>query len=316
MNNQGLVEIRVPAFRRPELLRRCLNSILAQTHHDWVALVLDDSQEEEGGEVVSEFNDSRICYRPNRINLGCCGNLDLAFSPSPMAGGEFACVIEDDNWALPDFLKSNLNDLESSKLSVLLRNQIIANEMGGGKFDFSGKTTQGDVFGEVDAILSPLDIHAGMFFGTGLSNGGIFWKLKREINFTVGRHIVNSQMQEYIRSLNLRENVLYAADPLAVFSLSNNGSTTREGLTNRQFNRGRQVILELLIKKYGNLIIKRGFEMAKTTPNLLNNFKSSLVYCSPSPLFAWKIKSINFFLPWIKGMYVRKTVQSPIPTIS
>lgn len=283
-----------------------------QSYPNWVALVLDDSPDREAEEIVFEFNDSKICYRPNSVNLGCCANLDLAFSPQPMAGGEFACVVEDDNWVLPDFLKSNLNDLESSKISMLLRNQIIANEMEGGKFEFSGKTTRGDVFGEVNAILSPLDIHAGMFFGTGLSNGGIFWKLKPEINFTVGKQVIYSQMQEYIRSLNLKENVIYAAAPLAVFSLPTNGSTTREGLTNRQFNRGRQVILELLIKKYGNLIIKRGFEMAKSKPNLLNQYKSTLVYCSPNPLFAWKIKRFHFFLPWLKGMYVRKTVQSPV----
>jgi len=289
---------------------------MSQSYTNWVALVLDDSPNREAEEIVFEFNDSKICYRPNSVNLGCCANLDLAFSPTPMAGGDFACVLEDDNWALPDFLKSNLNNLQLSNLNVLLRNQIIANEMDDAKFEFTEKTTRGSIFGEVDSILSPLDIHAGMFFGTGLSNGGIFWKLKPEINFTVGKQVIYSQMQEYIRSLNIKENVFYAADPLAVFSLPNNGSTNREGLTNRQFNRGRQVILEFLIKKYGHLIINRGFEMAASRPNLLNNYKSTLVYCSPNPFFAWKIKRFIFFLPWLKGLYVRKTIQSPVQVIA
>src|SRR5579862_1131830 len=39
----GTVEIRVPTFRRPELLRRALASVIGQTYPDWRCIVLDDS---------------------------------------------------------------------------------------------------------------------------------------------------------------------------------------------------------------------------------------------------------------------------------
>lgn len=37
-----LCEIRVQTYRRPELLRRALGSLIDQTHRNWVAVVMDD----------------------------------------------------------------------------------------------------------------------------------------------------------------------------------------------------------------------------------------------------------------------------------
>jgi hypothetical protein len=221
-------------------------------------------------------------------------------------------VIEDDNWILPQFLESNIKKLSHSNLRVLLRNQAIMVDRDSGLPTPTGQTTRGAIFGIKDAVLSPLMVHAGMFFGTGLSNGGIFWKLTPEINFVVGNRSEHSPMQEYLRSLQLKESVFYAADPLAAFSLPENGSTTRESLSNRQFNRGKMEIISFLLRKHGCSIMECAFGIAKNDKKLIQNYKRTLCYCSLSPLVAWKEMKFYGLFVWLKGMLVFKTIKTPI----
>ena len=67
-------EVRVPTYRRPELLERCLKSLIAQTHENWRAIVLDDSPEREGEAVlaaaaisISHFLKSRWLAAPTPV---------------------------------------------------------------------------------------------------------------------------------------------------------------------------------------------------------------------------------------------------------
>src|ERR1035437_4080037 len=142
------VEIRIPTYRRAGLLKRALASLLSQTEGDWVAIVLDDSPDRDGREVIAQLRDPRILYRPNATRLGCAVNLDQAFATESYAGAAYACVLEDDNWFLPEFLASNMSALERSGFCVLLRNQQIVWEGQGIKPFKAEQTTRGAVFSE------------------------------------------------------------------------------------------------------------------------------------------------------------------------
>jgi glycosyltransferase involved in cell wall biosynthesis len=255
-------EIRVPTFRRASMLRRCLKSIISQTYKHWVALVLDDSPSQEGREIVNEFQDARLVYLPNERNLGCCGNLDLAFSSLPLASGGFACVLEDDNQLLPDFLEANLELVSKSGLNVVLRNQWIGYEDKNSNVTVGPETTRGNVFGNHDRILEPIDIRGSMFFSEGISNGGLFWRLGCGVNLAVGKEVVFSPLQEYCRSLQILGSVYFGAEPKAIFSLPQDGSTLREPLENRRFNRGRQSIYARLLDHHGVSLCDRAWSLA------------------------------------------------------
>ncbi len=271
-----LIEVRVPTYRRPHLLNRCLASLVGQSCEDWRAIVLDDSPDKEGRDVVAQLADPRIIYLPNAENLGCSRNLDLAFDSSPMCGGTHACVLEDDNWFLPNCLQSNLEKVLESGCRILLRNQRIVEEGPNGESRVSERTTRADVFGERDRILSPIQIRASMFFCEGLSNGGLFWKLDNEINLVVGPMVTNSPMQEHCRSLQVKEAVFYAAAPLAVFCHPTDGSTTREALENRVFNRGRQSILSRLLKCDAGCLHEAALNLAGGNPMLRKSLELAM----------------------------------------
>src|SRR5262245_37785955 len=120
------VEIRIPTYRRPNLLRRALTSVVSQTYLLWRCIVIDDDPgDDEARRVCAEFNDGRIIYEKNETNLGVGANIDRAFSLDPLPGTTHACVLEDDNYYLPNCLKTNLEIMAREDVDVVLRNQLI-----------------------------------------------------------------------------------------------------------------------------------------------------------------------------------------------
>jgi len=291
------------------MLQRCLASVISQTYRNWVAVVMDDSPDREGELVVTEFRNTQIRYQPNALNLGCCANLDQAFSDKPLMDGDFACVLEDDNWLLPQFFDANLDAVAKTAHRILLRNQWIAEERLEQEPCLTAKTTRGGVFGVCDRELSPLDIRSAAFFSQGLSNGGIFWALNQGISFVVGSTVKFSPMQEYCRSLRCRETVWFGAEPLAVFSLPTDGSTRRETLANRRFNRGRQAILSRLLSHHGEALVEAAARLARSAEIESKEISLTLADCGQLFQRGWNGKLLA---AWTKGMIKRLLVRDPL----
>lgn len=243
------------------MLERALRSLLVQTHREWVALVMDDSPEREGQAVVARLADSRIQYWPNPERLGCAGNLDQAFATGGYTTAGFACVLEDDNWYLPDFISANIRALDQSGLSILLRNQRMVWDAPNPVPNNLPATTRGEIFQEGPVPL--LMLRASQFFSQGLSNGGLFWRTTARSPLKVGQTVATSALQEYCRTIQVREPVWFAHEPLAVFSVA--PQTSREPLANRVLNRGKQSIWRHLLRRHGSALVQEARRMARTS---------------------------------------------------
>lgn len=55
-----LVSIVIASYNYARVLSRALDSVLAQTEHDWEAIVVDNHSEDDIDEVVAAKSDSRI----------------------------------------------------------------------------------------------------------------------------------------------------------------------------------------------------------------------------------------------------------------
>jgi len=246
-----LVEARVPTYKRPDLLKRALQSLRDQSFADWGAVVLDDSTDNEAQEVVSEIGDARIVYRRNPRNLGRCRNIDQAFQAGSSLGARFAFVLEDDNYLYPSFIKGNLDELSRCRAPILLRNQEMRLQKGDGSLAMN-VTTRGDWFRS--RLYQPDEFIPYLFFHTGISNGGLFWDIENVTSsLVVGEVTDHSSIQEMLRSLQLRDSVKFAGDPLCVFTLFE----SRDDLPLcskgdiRRFNRAMQSVHRYLIKSHG-----------------------------------------------------------------
>lgn len=93
------VSICVPTYNRPDLLIRCIESCLAQTHSNLEIVIGDDSPDTRTAELIARrfAHDARIVYRRNVPALGQARNVASLFE---RASGDKILLIHDDDFLL------------------------------------------------------------------------------------------------------------------------------------------------------------------------------------------------------------------------
>ncbi|WP_169836728.1 glycosyltransferase [Thiomonas intermedia] len=106
VDDQPLVSIVIPAYRA-DFLAACLDSALAQTHHQIEILVLDDSPSDAVARICGAYaqRDPRVTYRRNAQPLGEPENLTQGIR---LARGEFIKPLYDDDLLAPDAVEQLL----------------------------------------------------------------------------------------------------------------------------------------------------------------------------------------------------------------
>ncbi len=93
----------VPVFNRRKYIKRCLDSIIAQTFSDFEIIVVDDGSGDGTGAVCDEYMKNymnvRVFHQKNR-GVSKARNVGLK-----MAEGEFALFVDSDDYLLPDYLE-------------------------------------------------------------------------------------------------------------------------------------------------------------------------------------------------------------------
>lgn len=62
------VAVVLPVYNTARYLRECLDSILAQSHKNFVVFAVDDGSTDTSGQILDEYaaKDQRICYLPQK----------------------------------------------------------------------------------------------------------------------------------------------------------------------------------------------------------------------------------------------------------
>ena len=102
---EPVVTLVVPTFRRPALLRECLASISQQSFRGFLALVCDNSPEQEARDIVCDLQDDRFMYRPRPNNLGIARNVLEGFLE---ARTPYVMEVDDDDLLYPNCLEALL----------------------------------------------------------------------------------------------------------------------------------------------------------------------------------------------------------------
>jgi glycosyltransferase involved in cell wall biosynthesis len=113
MNKDVLFSIVIPTYNRAKLLKRCLDSVEAQTYKNWEAIVVDNYSDDNTEEVVKAFNDERIKYIKNH-NYGV-----IAISRNKaldVAKGDWVAFLDSDDCWVDKKLESVLPYLDEYDL--------------------------------------------------------------------------------------------------------------------------------------------------------------------------------------------------------
>jgi glycosyltransferase involved in cell wall biosynthesis len=118
MPETPLVTIALPVYNSKRYLRQSLESLLAQTHKDFVLLISDNASSDGTEDICREYakSDSRIQYSRNQVNIGNPGNFNRLVHLTNTRYIKWAT--SDDFWE-PTFVERALEILERDPSIVL-----------------------------------------------------------------------------------------------------------------------------------------------------------------------------------------------------
>ncbi|WEK05805.1 MAG: glycosyltransferase [Candidatus Devosia phytovorans] len=219
----GLVHFRTPTYKRPAALRRALYSMIEQSWQNWVCDVYDDDPDQAARAVVTAIGDARIRYTANTPQLFASRNIDHCFSAENPHDAEFFCVVEDDNFILPEFCAANIALIRDQGVEVVLRNQYFEYASGTPQAHLGREGVLDELF--TDGLYAAEDFRLSLLAGIGVSNGGLFWS-RRAVSPLEIQYNCTATLQEYLRTYSIAEPVYVAMQPLAVWA-ENGEQTTR-----------------------------------------------------------------------------------------
>lgn len=101
----------IPTFRRPALLKRAIESVLAQSYRDLKVCVYDNASGDETEGVVRNIaaRDARVFYHRHSENIGAHANFTqgLLAVTTP-----YYSLLGDDDFLLPDFYEKAMNAIK------------------------------------------------------------------------------------------------------------------------------------------------------------------------------------------------------------
>jgi hypothetical protein len=132
-SDQPLIEVYVITFRRAQLLKRALSSVLNQTYPNILVKVInDDPEDSQVSDVISQLGDPRVSLFLPVERRGATRNFNLPFE-HPRA--PFVAILEDDNWWEPTFLEEMMAALSSHPdVQIAVGNELVWEEMNDGSW--------------------------------------------------------------------------------------------------------------------------------------------------------------------------------------
>lgn len=129
----------VCTYQRPEMLKRCLTSILHQTYQNFQICIYDNASGDETGDIAADFarQDTRIKYHCRPENIGLLANYSRAMQAVQTP---FFSFIADDDVMLPDFYLQAIAAMNQYPEAMLFAGSYLClslagKKMGGASFN-------------------------------------------------------------------------------------------------------------------------------------------------------------------------------------
>jgi glycosyltransferase involved in cell wall biosynthesis len=102
------VSIILPTFNRLQFLRPAIDSVFAQTFHDWELIIADDGSDAETKTYLESLRDSRVCV----IWLSHTGRPSVVSNVAVRAArGEYIAFLDSDDLWLPKKLEAQISSM-------------------------------------------------------------------------------------------------------------------------------------------------------------------------------------------------------------
>jgi hypothetical protein len=183
---------------------------------EWRCVVFDDCPDGSAKSIVEEMRDRRFEYRKNASPLGAIGNIDQCFRREPYVDGAFACVLEDDNYLLPNHLQAQLETCRRERVTVTFSAQYVEAVVSP---DTPGRLTQDKTIAWIypEGRRTWREMLPAVLFSHAFSNGSVFWGVDCRSDFEIGALTARPGIQETLRILRLRDDAFVSHLPTSVW---------------------------------------------------------------------------------------------------
>ena len=212
-----LVSICIPTSNFGKLIGTAIQSVLSQDFKDFELIIVDNASIDNTEDVIDSFQDSRIRYFRNPINIGFARNLQKAFE---LSTGEFLQFLCADDYLCPGYL--------TKAVAMLKRFPDLAFvHTGHDLVDISGKLLERRIYSWKETVNAEEFLNgcmeremSGVFLSSVLMRRE---KLKRVGGVDVGLNL--SADYGIWFKLCFEGNVGYIAEPLAIYQIHERQAT-------------------------------------------------------------------------------------------
>lgn len=100
---EAKISVIVPVYNIEVYLAECIESILAQTYHNFELILIDDGSTDQSGKICDRYalQDSRIIVT-HKENGGVSSARNAGLE---IAGGEYICFVDGDDYVMPEYIE-------------------------------------------------------------------------------------------------------------------------------------------------------------------------------------------------------------------
>lgn len=99
-----MVSVIVPVYQAQDFLKKCIDSVLAQSYTDWELILVDDGSTDNSAQICEDYaqRDGRVrVMRQQNAGVSSARNAGISG-----AQGEFLVFLDSDDWFLPNMLET------------------------------------------------------------------------------------------------------------------------------------------------------------------------------------------------------------------
>lgn len=116
--NDNLISVLIPTYNVEKHIRRCIESILAQTYQNWELILVDDGSPDSSGSICDEYakNDNRIKVI-HKCNGGSASARNAGLS---VATGDYITFVDGDDWIESDGIDKMMQCAETKNADIVM----------------------------------------------------------------------------------------------------------------------------------------------------------------------------------------------------
>lgn len=114
MEDNLKISVIITTYNRPELLQETVTSVLNQTYTNFELIIIDDCSDNETRDCIAKFDDKRIIYHRNAINMHLSASRNIGID---ISSGNYLCFLDDD-----DIWNENKLKLQIDKFRMIENN--------------------------------------------------------------------------------------------------------------------------------------------------------------------------------------------------